>query len=309
MTAPLDAPLPCIEVRTDADRGPILDELLTNVAPGGTSSYIEPIANRATVRVWVPENNSAADLAEDIRRLLDQAADWIGHPEPDIEITEVRQEDWAETWKRHFHTQRVSRRIVIKPSWESYTPKATDIVLELDPGMSFGTGQHETTKACLQMLDYLAETAAPCPLLDAGCGSGILTLAAIRLGFQPVLAVDHDPQATLVARENLATAGVLDRVRIQQADLTTYDAGAQFPIVVANILAPVLLECAETLTSHLVPASSSRLLLSGILDSQYKEVQKRFEQCGLLETNRIQLNEWTSGCFRLGEPENTNSPG
>ncbi len=291
--------LPCIEVRTDATRGPILDELLAGIAPDSASSYTDSAANCTTVRVWVPETTSAPELAEDIRRLLDQAADWFGEPTPTIEIAEVRQEDWAETWKRHFHTQRVSRRIVIKPSWESYTTAADDIVLELDPGMSFGTGQHETTKACLQMLDCLSDTIAPCTLLDAGCGSGILTLAALRLGFHPILAFDHDPQATLVARENLASAGVLDRVRIQQADLTTYDAGTQFPVVVANILAPVLLECAETLTRHLVPASSSRLLLSGILDTQYAEVQKRFEQCGLKETNRIQIGEWTSGCFRF----------
>lgn len=291
-------PLPCIEVRTDAARGPILDDLLSGVAPGGASTYIEPLANRATVRVWLPEDTEAVDLAEDVRRLLDQAADWFGEPAPTIEIAEVRQEDWAETWKRHFHIQRVSRRIVIKPSWESYAAAADDIVLELDPGMSFGTGQHETTKACLQMLDCLADTLAPCPLLDAGCGSGILTLAALRLGFHPILAFDHDPQATLVARENLANAGVLDRVRIQQADLTTYDAGAQFPVVVANILAPVLLECAETLVGHLVPASSSRLLLSGILDTQYADVLERFDKCGLTETQRIQIGEWTSGCFR-----------
>lgn len=292
-------PLTCIEVRTDADRGPSLDELLTTVAPAGISTYTDPPANCATVRVWVPGNTSAATLADDIRRLLNQAADWLGDPPPTINIAEVRQEDWAETWKRHFHTQRVSRRIVIKPSWELYTADATDIVLELDPGMSFGTGQHETTKACLQMLDDLAETLAPCPLLDAGCGSGILTLAALRLRFHPVLAFDHDPQAILMARENLANAGMLDRVRIQQADLTTYDAGTQFPIVVANILAPVLMECAETLTGHLKPAPSSRLLLSGILDDQYADVRKRFKQCGLQETTRVQLGEWTSGCFRI----------
>ncbi|MFW5802562.1 MAG: 50S ribosomal protein L11 methyltransferase [Verrucomicrobiota bacterium] len=299
MTTSLSQPLTCVEVCTDAERGPSLDELLTSVAPAGSSSYTDPVANRATVRVWVPENTSASKLADDIRRILDQAANWIGDPPPAVDISEVRQEDWAETWKRHFHTQRVSRRIVIKPSWELYAPEATDIVLELDPGMSFGTGQHETTKACLQMLDDLAETLTPCPLLDAGCGSGILTLAAVRLGFQPVLAFDHDPQATLMARENLANAGVLDRVRIQQADLTNFDACTQFPIVVANILAPVLMECAETLTRHLAPAPSSRMLLSGILDDQYADVRKRFEQCGLQESTRVKLGEWTSGCFHL----------
>lgn len=293
--------LPCVEVKTSYARGPMVEELLATRAPGDLSSHASPDTNTTVVRLWVPVGVAVGDLAGQIKELLDRSADWLEAPVPTVRVHHVREEDWAETWKRHFHTQRVSRRVIIKPSWETVDASPEDIVLELDPGMSFGTGQHETTKACLQMMDDLAESLPPCPLLDAGCGSGILSMAAVRLGFRPVVAFDNDPQAVLVCQENLERAGLLDTVELWESDLSGFEADRPFPLVVANILAPILLANAETLVDLLARTDASRLILSGILDQQYADVCRCFEALGLLEDRRVKLGEWTSGCFRRSD--------
>jgi ribosomal protein L11 methyltransferase len=217
-----------------------------------------------------------------------------------MSVDSVRKQDWAECWKEHFHTFRASRRIVVKPSWEDFTPEnAEDIILELDPGMSFGTGYHGTTRACLEFMDDLADELGPVSFLEAGCGSGILSLAAVKLGLSPVVAFDHDPQAVMCAKENLELAGI-EGVDVSTADVAEFAAPEPFALVAANILAHILDTYAESVAAFVAP--DGHLLLAGILTEQYPKLKARYEALGFEELRSRTINEWTSGVYRRGRP-------
>jgi ribosomal protein L11 methyltransferase len=242
-------------------------------------------------------------------------------------VATLPEQDWAESWKRFFRVQRVSERIVIRPTWEPYEPQPGDCVVDLDPGMSFGTGNHGTTQACLVFLDQLAVVDTDRSVLDMGCGSGILAIAARKLGFAEVAAFDNDPDAVAIARENAADNGV--GVVFEVCDLAQNT--RQADIVVANILAPVLIAHAGVLAaavqgacapqgpqelappgdrvrnggrSSATPAEQDRgvLILSGILDTQYAAVRAAFEAQGFAEARSLPIGEWRSGLFTRRAP-------
>lgn len=199
--------------------------------------------------------------------------------------------DWSEAWKRFFHVEHISKRITIRPSWETYQPAPGEVVITLDPGMSFGTGKHPTTQACLRFLDDLATGDLTRPVLDMGAGSGILSIAARKLGFTHVRGFDYDPDAVEIARENAALNGVT--IPYETRDLANnLDQGA---LVLANILGPVLIEHATELACSVLPGGD--LIASGILDSLYPEVKAAFEAQGLQEVRNLLIGEWRSGHF------------
>ncbi|MFA4945547.1 MAG: 50S ribosomal protein L11 methyltransferase [Lentisphaeria bacterium] len=243
------------------------------------------------------ESAAAADqLAARLRAELPR---WLPDFDPaSLERDTLRREDWAESWKRFFHVQRITPRLVVKPSWEAYTPAPGELVLELDPGMSFGTGYHGTTRACLEFLDRLSQELPEAALLDVGCGSGILALAAWKLGFRPVRAVDNDPDAVRIARENLERNGA-SGVAVEVADLADYLPPQPARVVVANILAPVLIRFAPRLASFLDSRHGpAYLALAGILHGQYPEVRATFTALGFTECATRAIDEWSSGLFR-----------
>lgn len=199
--------------------------------------------------------------------------------------------DWSEAWKRFFHVEKITDRITIRPSWENYTAREDEVVITLDPGMSFGTGKHPTTRACLEFLDQLAVGDLTRPVLDMGCGSGILSIAAKKLGFTHVRGFDYDADAVEVARENAALNEVV--VPYETRDLANnLDQGA---VILANILGPVLIEYAAEVTCAVLPGGA--LVASGILDSLYPEVKAAFERYGLREQSSRLIGEWRSGLF------------
>ena len=209
-------------------------------------------------------------------------------------IRELPVEDWAEAWKKFFHTEKVSDRIWIKPSWEPCPAPPGDIVVEIDPGMSFGTGQHGTTCGCLEMIDQLAGTHPSATFADLGCGSGILTIAAAKLGYTRLTALDNDPLAVRIARENAELNGVADQIRFMTGDVAEAGLEGSCDIVVANILAPVLIANAPVLVSFLAPEPRSRIILSGILNPQAADVQAAFEAQHMEVEACIQRGEWTT---------------
>jgi ribosomal protein L11 methyltransferase len=166
-----------------------------------------------------------------------------------------------------------------------------EVVITLDPGMSFGTGKHPTTRACLEMLDTLAVGDLTRPVLDMGCGSGILSIAAKKLGFTHVRGFDYDADAVEVAKENAALNDVV--VPYETRDLANnLDQGA---VVLANILGPVLIEYAAEVTCAVLPGGA--LVASGILDTLYPEVKAAFEKYGMQEVSSRLIGEWRSGLF------------
>ena len=286
-----------IELDLPADAEPAFEEYAA-IGELRWSSTRHPDALRTTIQVFADSATEAEHVCADLTAELPA---WLGGLDDAAFAPKIRtlaREDWAETWKRFFHVQRVTPRLVIRPSWEAYQPQPGEQVLELDPGMSFGTGYHGTTRACLEMIDLLSVQLPGTAFLDAGCGSSILALAAAKLGFSPVRAFDSDPQAVVIARENLERNHVT--VRVDVADLGAYHAAPPNRVVVANILAPVLLANAEKLVSFLDRQNGdSYLILSGILTPQYPEIRQRFQALGGQESGTRTLDEWTSGGFRF----------
>ena len=210
------------------------------------------------------------------------------------ETSTLARADWAEAWKRFFHVENVSDRIVVRPPWEAYDAKPGERVITLDPGLSFGTGKHATTQACLRLLDRLAAADANRSVLDMGCGSGILAIGAALLGFTDVRGFDNDPDCKAVAEANAAANGVSIPFGID--DLThVHDPAAD--IVVANILAPVLIQFAPEIVGSMAQTPHARLILSGILDTQYEAVKTAYEAQGVIACETILIGEWRSGLF------------
>lgn len=206
-------------------------------------------------------------------------------------------QDWAESWKKFFHTARISPRIVVRPVWEDYAPLPGERVVSIEPGISFGTGNHATTRSCLQMLDQAAAEDTDRDVVDAGCGTGILSVAAALLGFRKVGGYDNDPDAVNSATA-LAAAHSVD-VPYTVDGLESY--AGQADLVVANILAPVLIANAEHLASNVRPGPKAGLIVSGILVSQYPDVLAAFTRLGFTERMAVQIGEWRSGWLVPGE--------
>lgn len=216
----------------------------------------------------------------------------------DPEYFELPREDWSEVWKKYFPVLPVTERLVVKPSWLEYEAKPGQVILELDPGMSFGTGQHATTSFCLHAIDQLAGKPGVKSLLDAGCGSGILALAAAKLGFAPIDAFDFDPDAVRIAAENLALNGILPSlVAPFVADAKDYPGRAGgYDLVAANILGHLLKEYRENIARWVRPGGY--LALAGILNTEFDGVAAVFIPLGFAEVERRSEKEWTSGLFR-----------
>lgn len=210
-------------------------------------------------------------------------------------IGTLKAEDWSESWKRFFTVVHVSPHLVVRPPWEEYAPAQGERVLVLDPGMSFGTGKHATTQACMGFLDELAQADPHRDVLDVGCGSGILSIAAAKLGFDNVRGIDNDEDAVRIAGENAAANDV--EAAFQTQDLAVCD--LQATVVVANVLAPVLIQFAESIARCVRRVPGNALILSGILETQYDDVRDAYAALGFRERKNILIGEWKSGLFEL----------
>jgi ribosomal protein L11 methyltransferase len=198
----------------------------------------------------------------------------------------LREEDWATAWKAYFKPQRVGRHLLIKPTWEQVSLLPGDIVLELDPGMAFGTGTHATTTLCLTVLEEIVRPGMK--VYDVGTGSGILAIAAAKLGAE-VIAVDLDAVAVQIAAENVELNKVADRVQTLQGDLGTVLSG-QAELVVANIVADVIIDLAADLRRLLHPRGE--FLGSGIIGSRAKDVEEALRVNGLKIVERREDSGW-----------------
>ena len=179
----------------------------------------------------------------------------------------VADEDWAETWKEFFHTEKIGARTVIKPTWEEYEAGVGEIVAELDPGAAFGTGQHATTALCIRALEELVRPGMT--VFDVGTGSGVLAIVAAKLGAKRVEAVDFDPVAVRVARENVRQNGAEDIVRTGQSDLLKSVEG-RADLIIANIIADIIVRLFGEVEAHLAPDGT--MLLAGIIEDRLQDV-------------------------------------
>jgi ribosomal protein L11 methyltransferase len=209
----------------------------------------------------------------------------------------VRREDWAESWKRHFRPMELGAALLIRPSWSRRRPKKGQTVVVLDPGLSFGTGQHPTTAFCLEQLVERRRAGDPQSFLDLGAGSGILAIAAAKLRYSPIEALDFDPEAVRIARANSRKNRVAARIRFSRRDIARLPRHApkKYSLVCANLIANLLLSERERILARLKP--DGWLVLAGILKTEFSGIQAAYEAAGLrLVAGRTQ-NEWRSGCF------------
>lgn len=214
-----------------------------------------------------------------------------------IAVRRLRPQDWAESWKRHFKPLAIGGALLIKPSWSRRQPRPGEAVVVLDPGLSFGTGQHPTTAFCLAQLAAGRQPGRALSFLDVGTGSGILAIAAAKLGFAPVHAFDNDPAAVRVAKENARLNGVASLVRIRRADLTRLrrQSANRYNLVCANLLAGLLVEQAPRILGRLSPGG--RLVLAGVLAEEFPRVSAVYEKAGLKLAATATRKQWQSGAF------------
>jgi ribosomal protein L11 methyltransferase len=213
----------------------------------------------------------------------------VGVPAP------VLMEDWAENWKQHFSTLKIGSRLIIRPSWEDYQPQADEVVIEIDPGMAFGTGTHGTTLLCLEMIaELLAQPNPPQSFLDVGTGSGILALGAAALGCRTIFANDIDAEACIVARENIAKNGFSATIKISEQPLE--ELSGEFELVVANILAEENVRLKNQLLEHLRP--NGWLVLSGILLEKETLVRQGFAELPLESFPTRYQDDWVCLLYR-----------
>jgi ribosomal protein L11 methyltransferase len=212
-------------------------------------------------------------------------------------IKRLRRENWAESWKRHFRPIEVGQRLLIKPGWSRRRARPGQRVVILDPGLSFGTGQHPTTLFCLQQLTRCRRGDLRQSLLDIGCGSGILAIAAAKLGYSPVVALDNDPEAVRASRHNIKRNNV--RVASRRADLTRLPLWPRrrYDVICANLICDLLMDEGEKIGHWLKPGG--KLVTAGILHGEFSRLQKKLRRCHLTLEKESVNKEWKSGQFAL----------
>jgi ribosomal protein L11 methyltransferase len=300
-----------LSIEVDPEAVEAVSEILSRAAGAGVSVE-QPLAMEqeglaavpiegapATIRAYVPAlDRLAAEVAiADVRVRLGHLTAFGLRPIGELKVRAVQEEDWAEAWKEHFPVMRIGRRIVIKPTWRTYEPAPGDVVVALDPGMAFGTGLHPTTRLCLAGLEGWADAGLipGARVLDVGCGSGILALAAGLLGAAELNGVDTDPIAVEATRENAARNGIDIAVRAGSLPVE----GGPFDLVLANLVASLLVALAPDLATALRPTGAriqrgGRLLASGIFIDREPEVVAAFEAAGLHVVGRAQETDWVA---------------
>jgi ribosomal protein L11 methyltransferase len=214
-----------------------------------------------------------------------------------IEIVKVKREDWAESWKRHFHPLEIGKELLIKPSWSKKRPRKNQAIVILDPGLSFGTGQHPTTSFCLAELVRRRKNGTRQSFLDIGTGSGILAIAAAKLGYQPVQAFDFDPESVRIARQNARKNRVAGRLKLTRGDITKQPLkpARQYDLVCANLISNLLISEKRRIVNRLEPHGI--LVLAGILAVEFAEVEWEFADLKMKLLAKREESEWCSGSF------------
>lgn len=248
----------------------------------GTEAY-QAVPEKYGIKAYFPVDDL---LGERLVRLKERMSRLLGYV-PDFSLTQVQEEDWAEAWKAYFKPERIGK-VVIKPSWEEYYPEGGEVVVELDPGMAFGTGTHPTTRLCILLLQEIAATQQD--MLDVGTGSGILGLVGAKLGIPKILATDIDPLAVRVAAENISRNRLEDDIEVMVGDLVDWNREGKFHLVVANIITDAILRLIPDL--HKVLEPGGLFLASGIIEERSQEVITAFDRFGLTLEKNLTEQGW-----------------
>jgi len=298
-----------LTVRTHPEAVESVSELLSRYASGGVAieesielvdegqEYRVLAGQPVQVHAYLPidgkEEEARQRVAEGLWHLASLGQHFVG----DLQTRIVNEEDWANAWKDYFHVTHMGRRLVIRPSWREYTPRDDEVVLELDPGMAFGTGLHPTTRLCLEQVERRTE--AGMRVLDVGTGSGILALASAKLGAASVYCIDNSSVAVESATANAAMNDLSDKITVILGTLDEVEAARmadQYDMVLVNILAHIIGGMAPQLAQVVAPGGF--LIASGIIEARQADAEGPLLRAGLQLIERVMIDDWIALIMR-----------
>ena len=308
-----------VQVKTTAEAVEAVSNILYDVGAGGLSiedpndiiayansdecwdyidsSLLEPQYDGVIVKAYFPESEDLIDKIELIKQNVEMIPLYnLDKGLGEVTTSEVYEKDWAEAWKKYYKPKKIGEKIVVKPTWEDYIKEDDDIILELDPGMAFGTGTHETTIMCIKQLEKYIRPGQT--VFDIGCGSGILSIAAAKLGAERVVAVDFDELAVKVTTENAKINSVENIVEVRHGNLLNV-VNEKSDVIVANILAEVIVVLTKDITKFL--KNGGIFITSGIILEKIDMVKKAIIEEGLSIIDTMTLGEWACIVGKLGE--------
>ncbi|PIE61489.1 MAG: 50S ribosomal protein L11 methyltransferase [Desulfobacterales bacterium] len=247
-----------------------------------------PLPEQNAIIGYLPEMDASDMIIEKIRAKLSDLS-FMGIC-INVRIDVVDEKDWADAWKDYFNVTRITDRIVVKPEWKPYTPKPADVVIHIDPGMAFGTGTHPTTAMCIECMETHLTSGQT--VLDVGCGSGILMIAAAKLGAANIFGIDVDPMAVDITRKNLEKNKI--DPSLYALETTTLDTipNTHYDLIVANIIAQVIVDIAGDIKKRMVPQGVA--ILSGIIKDRRADVLDAMNANGLVLTTEHLTDEWVA---------------
>lgn len=304
-----------ISVKTTQEASEAIAEKLMNMGANGTE-IVDPEAFRQVlkdnsyldyaddglidkygidviIRAYYSDNLNPVNISNELQLTLDSISDYMDIGSGEIKYSFRDDTEWKDSWKQYFKPFKFSERIVIKPSWEKYEKKANEIVIELDPGMAFGTGTHETTKMCALLGEKYVKPDDR--VLDLGCGTAILGLLAVKLGASSALAVDIDESAVKTARQNIDNNKETKKIQVKRGTLNDVPRET-FDLIFINIIADVIIEVSEELNAYI--KSGTNIILSGIIKQRKAEVKKKFIDLGFIIIEELNMGEWEAMVLR-----------
>ncbi len=286
-------------ITAPADRAEIISAFLASIPVDGVEQLApppgEPIPVIDTITAYLADTPELGDQINTIQIFIKQLNKQLPESKQCLCDTEpIQEQDWNSNWKKHFKPFKLTDQIIIKPSWEPYTAKSGELIIEMDPGMAFGTGLHASTKLALLLIEQLFENHPPNKILDVGTGTGILGMSCALFGAKNILGLDNDPDARAAARNNIAQNNT-EAFLISDDPLHEID--GQFDLVIANITCDILLHLAPELANHVT--AGGNLILSGILaGKQEQDIKDIFIKDKFTLTETKKMDEWVGLHFK-----------
>lgn len=287
-----------ISVKTESEAVEAIAEVFYRLGAGGVviedkDTHKVPYS---VVKGYLPVNQELPGKLDELKDEIAEIAGRMGKDPYEVAQVTVNEEDWANSWKKYFKPLRIGKSIVIRPTWETYAPLENDLVLDIDPGMAFGTGSHATTGLCVRFLESHIKKGMQ--VLDVGTGTGILAMCAAKLGASEVWAVDNDPVAVKVAEENITLNNLGNTVNVAQHDLLN-GVAVKADLIVANIIAEIILKLIVQVPECLKPGGI--FIASGIISERKNEIIKKAMTLNYELLEEKEEEDWAALVFQLKE--------
>ena len=306
-----------IQVNTTEEASDAVSEMLTSMGAGGVAikdpfdirkellkpntldyaddEFLASLGDEVIIQAYFQDGLDINSLIKEVKEGLENISQFLKVGKGYEGYKEVDDEDWSTSWKKYYKPLKLTDRIVIKPTWEEYTREQEEIVIEMDPGMAFGTGTHETTQMCSILLDkYMKDN---CEVLDVGCGTGILSIIAAKLGAKSVQAIDIDEVAVKVANENIQINNECSKISAFRGVLSDLKQGEKkYDIIVANIIANVIIDLSSFIPYYL--KKECLFITSGIIKERKQEVIDACLKNGMSCIETLETGEWVAMVFK-----------